>query len=132
MLSSCRSLSSPPSYEADALHVESSSYAHRLKLARPLRTLEEGSAERTGPATEELRPFARAVYVVEYEQGGALVRQISTVMDKINGRAFGNIQGSLRAYRLTPEASDVFSVTRILFGQQLCHERMRYDSTALR
>lgn len=41
--------------------------------------------------------------VVEYEDGGALVRKITAAMDNINGRALANIQGSLRAYVLTPE-----------------------------
>ncbi|CAN0241752.1 unnamed protein product, partial [Ectocarpus sp. 12 AP-2014] len=70
---------------------------------RPLRTLEEGSAERTGPATEEPRQFSRAVFVVEYEEGGALTRDVTAAMDLINGRALNNIQGSLRAYVLSPE-----------------------------
>lgn len=77
--------------------------AHRLSLAKPLRTLEEGSAERTGPATEEPRLFTRAVLVVEYEEGGELVRDITVAMDQINGRALKNVQGSLRAYRFTQE-----------------------------
>lgn len=80
---------------------------HRLSLANPLRTLQEGSAERTGPATEEPRPFTRAVLVVEYEEGGPLIREITTVMDKINGRALKGAQGSLRSYRLTTEVSCV-------------------------
>ncbi|CAB1098443.1 unnamed protein product [Ectocarpus sp. CCAP 1310/34] len=74
-----------------------------LSLARPLRTLEEGSAERTGPATEEPRPFSRAIFVVEYEEGGALTRDVTAAMDSINGRALNNIRGSLRAYVLSPE-----------------------------
>lgn len=65
--------------------------------------MQEGSAEGTGPATEEPRPFSRAVLVVEYEEGGELVRAITAAMDHINGRALANIQGSLRAYVLTPE-----------------------------
>lgn len=83
--------------------VAADTHARRLALARPLRTLQEGSAERTGPATEEPRPFSRAVLVVEYEEGGTVVRAITAAMDHINGRALANIQGSLRAYVLTPE-----------------------------
>lgn len=78
-------------------------HIRRLSLASPLRTLREGSAERTGPATEELRPFSRAVLVVEYEEGGVLVQQVTAAMDQINSRALVNVQGSLRAYVLTPE-----------------------------
>lgn len=87
----------------DNIRLAADTYVRRLSLARPLRTLQEGSAERTGPATEEPRPFSRAVLVVEYEEGGALVRAITAAMDHINGRALANIHGSLRAYVLTPE-----------------------------
>lgn len=80
-------------------------FAIRLTLARPLRTLQEGSAEGTGPATEEPRPFARAVFVVEYEEGGRLVHEVISSLDQINGRALKDVQGSLRAYRLTEEVS---------------------------
>lgn len=72
-------------------------------MAKPLRTLQEGSAEGTGPATEPGRFFTRAVFVVGYEEGGPLVREVTAAMDKINGRALKGVQGSLRAYRLTPE-----------------------------
>lgn len=41
--------------------------------------------------------------MVEYEKGGALVQRITAAMDQINGRALVNVQGSLRAYVLTPE-----------------------------
>lgn len=82
-------------------------HTRRLSLARPLRTLQEGSAECTGPATEKLRPFTRAVYVVEYEQGGALMREVTAAMNATNGRALGNVQGSLQAYQLTEEASEI-------------------------
>ena len=47
----------------------------------------------------------RAVFVVEYEEGGALVREVTAAMDQINGQALKYIQGSLRAYRLTLEVS---------------------------
>lgn len=43
--------------------------------------------------------------MVEYEEGGALVQQITAAMDQINGRALVNVQGSLRAYVLTPEVT---------------------------
>lgn len=95
-------------------HNSSTSFvAIRLTLARPLRTLEEGSAEGTGPATEEPRPFARAVFVVEYEEGGRLVREVTSSLDQINGRALKDVQGTLRAYRFTEEVS---SVTRQCFS----------------
>lgn len=77
----------------------------RLALSKPLRTLAEGTAEGTGPSTEEPRPFTRIVFVVEYEGGGQLVHGLATAMDEVNGRALGNVQGSLRSYRLTAEAS---------------------------
>ena len=76
---------------------------HRVSLARPLRTLEEGSAERTGPATREPRPFTRAALVVGYEEGGSVLREVTAAMDEINGRALADVQGSLRAYVFTPE-----------------------------
>ncbi|CAM9197164.1 unnamed protein product, partial [Hapterophycus canaliculatus] len=82
---------------------ENDTLVNILSLARPARTLLEGSAERTGPATEEPPPFSRAVVVVEYEDGGALVRKLTAAMENINSRALANIQGSLRAYVLTPE-----------------------------
>lgn len=45
------------------------------------------------------------MFIVEYEGGGELVRRLGTVMDEVNGMALGNVQGSLRSYRLTPEVS---------------------------
>lgn len=46
--------------------------------------------------------------MVEYEEGGALVQQITAAMDHINGRALVNVQGSLRSYVLTPEVNIVY------------------------
>lgn len=40
---------------------------------------------------------------MEYEEGGGVLRKITSAMDEINGRALADVQGSLRAYVFTPE-----------------------------
>ncbi|CAM9857076.1 unnamed protein product, partial [Discosporangium mesarthrocarpum] len=56
----------------------------RVALPRPLRTLEEGSAEGTGPATEAPRLFSRAVLVLEYNRGGNILREVNSAMERVN------------------------------------------------
>ena len=82
----------------------SSTIGISCSLARPLRTLEEGDSQRTGPPDPVIyRPFTRAVYTFEYHA----VKQLQTLnraIDRVNETTLRETMiGSLMSYQFSEE-----------------------------